>query len=244
LPLEDPSSPALVGFDPPWIVAGLLLIPYLVWGVYLLRLRLAEHVEIKPTVEIATVVAVIAYLGFQYFLLKTWLAPTPWKLLLATTALAISGAALYGHVVISLGSLLLVEMVMPAEVSAPQQPRYGAAEACERGGDFEGAAREYVAILRMFPKDATSALRAGDNLMKLDRFEEAVQHFEQGLALLESEERSLPVTNRLVEIYIRNLEQPEEARRVLGSFLDRFPQSERAEAVRARLQRIEEAPES
>lgn len=225
----------LVGFDALWVVAGLLFIPYLVWGVYLLRHHLDEHIEVRPSIQVGTLIAVVVFFSLQYLLLKTWLGPTPWKLMLAVAGLVISAVALYGHLIISLGSHLLVDMVFPTGGLDMREPRYGAAEACERMGDFEGAVREYTAIARMFPKDPTSVLRAADNLVKLGKEEDSLPYFEQGLDLLDSPESCLPVANRIVEIYIRALHQPEQAEAVLESFLRRFPDSERAESVRNRL---------
>ena len=90
----------------------------------------------------------------------------------------------------------------------------------------------------MFPGDQTSVLRAGDNLMKIGRAEEAVVYFERGLGLLRSPEQSLPLVNRLAEAYAKKLGRPEDAIRVLGAFVERFPGAEHTEAVQRRLERL------
>lgn len=229
----------LVGFDPLWIVAGLLFIPYLVWGVYLLRQQLDDHIEIRPAVKVLTLVGVIFFFALQYMLLKVWLGPTPWKLILAVLGLLISAVALYGHLLISLGSYLLTDLILPSGGLDMREPRYGGAEARERVGDFEGALREYLTIARMFPKDPVSVLRAGDNLVKLDRPEEAVKCFERGLALLHSAEKSLPVVNRVVELYMRELHRPDKAIEVLDAFVEKYPDFERVESIRLRIAQIQ-----
>lgn len=237
--MEPVSKSLTVGFDPAWVVSGLFFIPYLVFGVYLLRLRLGEHQEVRPSIEVLILGILVVFYAFQYFLMRAWLGPTPLRFVLAVTALLISGAALYGHLVISLGSHLLVDVIMPSSSEPVHEPRYGAAEACERAGDFQGAVREYLAVSRMFPRDFKSALRAGDNLMKLDRPEEAASQFERALQLMASPEQSLPVAFRLVEIYAAHLGRSADARRVLESYLGKFPESARADTVRTRLDRLE-----
>ncbi len=229
----------LVGFDPLWIVAGLLFIPYLVWGVYLLRQQLDEHIEIRPAVKVGTIIGVVIFFALQYLLLKTWLSNTPWKLMLAVLGLVISAMALYGHLAMSLLSYLLTDLILPTGGLDMREPRYGAAEACERVGDFEGALREYLVLARMFPKDATSVLRAADNLVKLNRPEEAVRCFERGLTLLDSPEKSLRVVNRVVDLYVRELHDVHSAIEALEAFIEKFPDYERVGAVRLRISQLQ-----
>ncbi|GMW02488.1 MAG: hypothetical protein AMXMBFR84_36240 [Candidatus Hydrogenedentota bacterium] len=237
LQLDNPS------FDAPWIIAGLLLIPYLCWGVYLLRFRLRHHLDFNRATETFTVAALLFFFLLQFSMLHQWLARSPALYLLASLGLIVSGVALYGPIVGSFVSHSLVELVMPGAHADVHEPRYGAGEAFERQSDFENAAREYMAVSRMFPKDATSPLRAADNLVKVERFEEAAEYFEIALGNSNSADQCLRITNRLADLYQRHLNQPADAVGVLEQYLADFPDTEFAESIRARLKRLREPGE-
>lgn len=223
----------------PWVLSGLLLIPYLTWGIFLLRQRLVYNVELDRAVETFTVAALIFFFIFEFSLLKVWLEHNPIKLVFSTLGLTASALALYGPLLISFGSHLIIDLIMPTGRFDPSVPQYGAAAGCEMRGDFEQAAREYATVARMFPRDAHAPLRAADNLMKLGQVEQAIPFFAQGLRNVRSSSEALRVSNRLFEIYQRQLEQPEKARAVLESFLERFPDAEYAASVRMRLDRLD-----
>ena len=227
----------------PWVLSGLLLIPYLTWGIFLLRQRLVYNVELDRAVETFTVAALIFFFIFEFSLLKVWLEHNPIKLVFSSMGLTASALALYGPLLISFGSHLIIDLIMPAGRFDPSVPQYGAAAGCEMRGDFEQAAREYAIVAKMFPRDAHAPLRAADNLMKLGQAERALPFFAQGLRNVRSSSEALRVSNRLFEIYQRQLEQPEKAKAVLESFLERFPDTEYAASVRMRLDRIN-APSS
>lgn len=237
-PMEPPQTRIIVGFDPPWVVTGLLFIPYLVWGVYLLRQRLDERSDTLPLVEALTLAAVAVFLGLQIHMLRVWMQHTPVQLVLSIIALAVSAVALYGHVAVSLVAHLFVEMMLPSGRHDASEPRYGDAESLERTGDFAGAARAYQAIGAAFPREPRPPLRAGDNLAKLGRYEEAAAEFERANRLLTQPEQSLRVTLRLVEIYTNRLQRPESAQRVLAYYVARHPNAERIDVVRQRLDRL------
>jgi predicted Zn-dependent protease len=183
--------------------------------------------------------AVVLFVLFQYRLMWAWLDQATWKFIPAVLALLASAVVLYGHTAVRLGSALLVNAFMPSAERRTREPEYAVAESQESHGDFDAAADTYQAVASAHRADPTAAVRAGDSLMKAGRVEEAAEAFEESLALLDSPDRSLPVTFRLAEIYARSLNRPGDARRVLEEFLARFPDAERAPAVRGRLQRMD-----
>ncbi|MCP4644513.1 MAG: tetratricopeptide repeat protein [bacterium] len=224
-------------YDIPSILCGLLLIPYLMWGVHLLRRR------ISPRGEAATLFGVVLFLIVEMSLLRGWLSHHPVHLILAGLGLVVSSLALYGPILVSFTSHLFTEMVMPRGAPPSNEPPYGAAEGMEMRGDFEGAAREYTALARMFPKLPRPALAAADNFMKTDNPDRAVEWFEKGLALTSSDKEALPITNRLHEVFARILHKPDDARRVLEDYLKRFPDSDHVGRVQCRLDRFAAQPE-
>ena len=54
-------------------------------------------------------------------------------------------------------------------------------------------------------------------------------------------ETALGVTNRVAEIYLRRLDQRDDAIRVLENYIETFPDAERTDSVRTRLDRIVES---
>ncbi|MBI4559549.1 MAG: hypothetical protein HY706_18335 [Candidatus Hydrogenedentes bacterium] len=215
-----------------------LLVPYFGWGVYTLRLRFRFHEELNPVVETTTLACLFVFYVFELALLSVWLEDNPVFLIFSVLGLVVSGAALYGSMAISLLSRVIVEMMMPSGHNSVAEPRYGPAEALERQGDFDGAVQEYMVIARIFPRDPTTAIRIGDNLMKLGRPQDAAPWFERGLANLNSPEKSLVVTNRLCEIYHRHLNRGDSATRVLQNYLEKFPTAEYAGTIRDRLRQL------
>jgi tetratricopeptide (TPR) repeat protein len=228
----------IADIDAPWAAALLLFIPYLLWGVYLLRQHFREGVEMHPAAEIGTLAGVVAFLYVEYLLLEAWLANTPVRYILFVLALLVSALALYGHLATSLTSQALARLVMPRGAHDLREPHYGAAEAHERLGDLPAAAAEYIAVAKMFPKDLRSRLRAADLLDKLGEKEQAAAWFEEALPLLERSDRLLTVSLRLAEIYER-LEQPSKASQVLRGYLRRFPDSDRSDMLHKRVARLE-----
>jgi len=233
------ADDGLTTFNLAWVVSGVLLIPYLTWGIFLLRQRLVYKVELDRAVETFTLAALIFFFIFEFSLLKMYLANNPIKLVFSTMGLVASGLALYGPLLVSFGSHFVIDLIMPTAHFDPNVPQYGVAAGCELRGDFEAAAREYATIARMFPRDAHANLRAADNFMKADNVELALPHFVQGLRSLASSSEALRVSNRLSEIYQRRLNEPQKAKEVLQSYLERFPNAEYADSVRSRIARID-----
>ncbi len=229
-------------FNIAWVLSGLLLIPYLTWGIFLLRQRLVFDVELDRAVETFTVAALVFFFIFEFTLLKVWLEHDPVKLVFATLGLVVSALALYGPLLVSFGSHLFVDLIMPTGKYDANVPQYGAAEGCEMRGDFPAAAREFAAISRMFPRDARAPLRAADNFMKSGELDQAVPLFVHGLGNLKNPSEALRVTNRLCEIYLRQLDEPAKAKALLQSFLERFPDAEYAPSVQQRLERMKDSP--
>ncbi len=233
----------MVGFDISWVIAGLLLIPYLIWGVYALRQRFQAGFEFPPVIEGITLVGLIFFYVFQYHLLRAWLENDPAWLYLALIGLFISGVALYGHMAVSLSTHLVMEAISP---QAPQihQPNYHAGEALEQVGDYEGAAREYQTVAAMFPKDAKAAILAADNLVRIGQYEEAVAWFERGLDCFTTDVQALPTVYRLADLYQHRLDRPNATIEVLNEFVEKYPNSPHVAAVANRLKRLTSEAES
>lgn len=219
------------------LLTGAAFIPYFAWGFYVLRRRYRYHEDMPLRVEALTVTALLLFLALETRLLHRFMDDSPGYFFFAVLGLLVSGAALYGSMAISLTSQLIVEMVMPSERSKTFEPSYAPAEALERQEDWEGALQEYLVIARMFPREPTVLLRIAEAHLRLGRATDAAAWFERALNHIDTPERSLHVANRLCELYNRQLERPNEAIRVLETYLQRYPDAEHAESVRERVKR-------
>ncbi len=221
-----------------------VLIPYFAWGIYTLRLRFRYHEELAPKTEALTLLAVGVFFCVEMALVRAYIGrQMPLYYTFAILGVVVSGVALYGPLVVSLVSLVLVDLVVPAERSKTHEPRYAPAEALERAADYEGALREYMVIARIFPRDPTALVRIGDMYTKLSQPAEAAQWFERALRYIDTPQKSLQVTNRVSEIYNRQLGRPLDAIRVMEAYLAKFPAAEYAESVRERMLRLKGQPE-
>ncbi len=220
------------------IISGVILIPYVVWGVYTLRLRLRYYEELHPVVEVVTLAAVAVFYIVEMFLLHAYLRTMPVLYTFAILGLFVSGAALYGPMVISLLSQVMVDSVMPKERSKTHEPDYAPAYALERQSDFEGALREYLVIARIFPKDPTPVTRMAEIEAQLSHPAEAARWFERALDMLDSEEKCLHVVNRLYQLYVRELDNKAAAEAAMNRYLSRFPNAAHGESIRLRIERL------
>jgi tetratricopeptide (TPR) repeat protein len=232
----------MFGLELSWILSGLSLVPYLLWGVYCLDQQLRREEELDITAQALTLAALIPFYAFQYEMLKSSLVNSNLKFALAIIGLMMSGAALYGPLAASFVSHLVVESVMPSHRKYVHEPRFGPGEAMEEVGNYEAAAQEYMAVAKMFPKDPGAALRTADNLMKCGKLEEAAPWFEKTLDNMTSAKQSLAVTFRLFELYTRALNKPEAGLRILEKYVQRFPETEYVSAVRRRIASFCEPP--
>lgn len=220
------------------ILSVLLLLPYFAWGLYTLRVRYVYHDEFSKPAEAITVTSVLAFFILESYLLGTWMKDTTILYLFTVLGLVVSGVALYGPVLVSLASQVFVDMILPPSGDQVDEPQFAPAEALERVGDYEGAIEEYLVMMRIFPKEASIALHIANAYTELDRYEDSVEWFGRGLNLLSEPDRAWRVTNRLYDIYLRRLEQPGDALRILENFLEQFPDAERADVARARIERL------
>ena len=221
------------------ILSGLLLLPFFAWGLYTLRLRFLLHHELHPAIEAATLVGVLIFFLLEFRYVERAVGREMGLYVLALTGLYISGAALYGHMVISLLSHVIMGSILPSRHDNVHTPAYGTAEAMEEAGDFAGAVREYTFITRTFPRDHRAQIRLADNLERLGRHEESALWFEKAFNSADGDENCLQIVNRLFEIYYRRLDRLDDAERILEDFLDKYPDSPYSDKVSRRLSKLE-----
>lgn len=222
------------------VISGVALIPYFGWGIFTLRLRYRYHEELTLVAEAGTLCGVVVFFVIELLLFRLTLSRMPIQFMFAILGLVVSGAALYGPLLVSFGSRLVVDIIAPGDRTPTNEPKFGPAEALERQGDSEGALHEYMVMARIFPREPSVLLRIANTLVRLSREEEAVEWFERALALMKSPEKSLQVANRLSSLYNRQLNRPADAVRVLEEYVERFPQSEYADNVHERLARLKQ----
>lgn len=221
-----------------FVVTVLLMIPFLAWGIYLLRERYLLHHELPFRIEVYSLLGVIGFLTVQLMLIRAWMGDVSAFYAFTALALAAASTALYGPTLVSVVSQEIVNLMHPPREEHVDAPNFSLAEGLEARGDHEGALREYMVTARIFPKDAETAFRVGHVLIELERFEEAAASLERGLHQSTDPERALLATNRLSDLYRERLGRVDDAARTLQAYLDHYGDSPRAELVIRKLERL------
>ncbi len=214
-------------------LAEIIMVPYIGWGIHVLRRRYHHHEDLSLAFEAGTMLGVGVLFILEASLLRVWGTHQPLVYLFALLGLCMATIALYGHVAVSLASRLLVDMVLESDDGDSGQPRFGPAESLERQKDYQGALQEYMVLARVYPGNPTVLCRVGENMVRLERYAEAVPWFERALPLLDRPNRAGAVATRLAGILHRHLDCEDEAREVLNAFIARFPDTPDAQAARA-----------
>ena len=195
--------------------------------------------ELEASIKWITVAGVIAFLTIELFILRKWMGDLSIYYMFTTLGLMLSTAALYGHLIVSIASQIAVDMIHPPDKHEAHIPDFAPAEALDEIGDYEGALNEYLVIGRIFPNEPDPILRLADAYMNLDDIDQALKYFLKGLSLINAPNRALRITNRIAGIYSRTLDLPEEAKKVLQSFVKRFPTADECSSVLRRLDAME-----
>lgn len=221
-----------------FVVTVLLMVPFLAWGIYLLRVRYLLHHESPFRIEVYSLLGVVGFLSVQLILIREWMGDVSAFYAFTALSLAAASTALYGPTLVSVVSQEIVNLMHPPHDQRVEEPNFNLAEGLEARGDHEGALREYMVTARIFPKDAETAFRVGHVLIELERFDDAAASLERGLHQSTDPERSLLATNRLSDLYRERLGRTEDAARTLQAYLDRYGDSPRAELVTRKLERL------
>lgn len=223
-----------------FIISTSLMVPFFAWGIYTLRARYVHHEEIPRNVEVATLGGVVLFCVLQFVLLGKWMGGLEIIYIFTVLSVLVSAAALFGPMFVSVASQTVVDFVHPYAEDQSHSPQFGPADALEKSGDLEGALHEYMILARVYPKHAETSLRTGNALAELGRYDEAAAALSRGMEMLDDPERALMIANRLSDIYVNQLDRKEDARNVLSEYIDSFPDGNRVESVRRKLERISE----
>ena len=221
------------------ILSLLLLIPYISWGVYTLRLRYQFNEELQPHFEWITLAAVGLFSTLEILMIRASMGHNVIPFLFAVLGVMAATAALYGPMLVSVASNLAVDMIHPEHKPDDDQPDYGPAEALENVGDWEGALKEYTVIARIYPKEPEPVIHMANMLVELANPHEAARMFERALNLMSDMERAWRCANRLSGIYERDLHDTPAAKRVLEEYLTKYPDNTVTDTVQKRINRLE-----
>ncbi|MBX3179597.1 MAG: hypothetical protein KF886_19755 [Candidatus Hydrogenedentes bacterium] len=219
------------------IVGILLLVPFFGWAVVLLRRRFLYYEENSILVEALTAGGLVLFLWIEAAALRHALGHQLLYYLFALLGLAVAAFALYAHVLISLASRVLVDLVLAGDVTPADQPRFGPVEALERSEDYEGALQEYLVLARIYPRNFEVLQRTARIHELLERPEEASVWYQRARKRAAGPDEALVAVNRLCALYDGDLKVPNEADSALLAFLSDYPDSLDAPVVRDRLER-------
>lgn len=219
-----------------------LMVPFLGWGFYVLRVRTVRDEELPTTIEAVTIGGLIVFYAFQFALFEALLGDRLPLLFGACLVIVGAGGALYGSTIASMISRLLVGVFLPTAGAPVRTPHLGAGERLERLDDLEGALHEYESVARVFPDHPDVSLRMGALLARLGRHNEAVGCLARAIAANRDPEEAFPLVVRMVEILDIDLGDRKQATGTLEEFVRRFHGSSEAGRAQARLERLIAAP--
>jgi len=203
---------------------------FLAFGTWSLHKRFQKHEEWPLRTQMLVLSGVSVFYLLEIPTLRFVLHESIIQFVFALLGLLVAGLSLYGHIIVSVISRLLVEFLVPDNPAAAVTPRLGPAEALERQEDWEGALNEYYILARIYPRNAMICVRAANNLLRLDRGEEAVAWFERAIKYTDKAEDNLMLVRRLCDT-LETLHQPERINEVLHCFAERFSDHESARTI-------------
>jgi tetratricopeptide (TPR) repeat protein len=218
------------------LVGIALLVPFFGWAIVLLRRRFQYYEENSLALEMLTAGGLALFLWIEVSILGQALSD---KLLylFAILGLSVSTFALYAHLLISLASRIVVDMISPRGESAAYQPRFGPVDALEREEDYEGALQEYLVLARIYPRNFEVLSRTGRVQEILGNMEEAVTWYQRARKRAARADEALAAVNHLCNLYDTKLNQPEQADHELATFIQDYPNSLDRDIVVERLER-------
>jgi tetratricopeptide (TPR) repeat protein len=220
----------------------LLFIPFFGWGIYTLIQRYRFHEEFSTRVEAATLGGLVLFYLIEANEMQVVMDDSILMQIVTSLGLFVSSLALYGHMLISFSSRLVVGVLAPGDEMVSDRPRFGPAEILERAGDYEDALQEYFVLLRIFPRHPAVHARVANCYLELKQADKAVPWFLRAMKNLPREKERLPVLTRLCDVYQNNLQDRASARAALRAHLKKYPESPQAETIQRRIARLE-APE-
>lgn len=217
--LLDITSPLL------YLAIGSAMIVFVLFGVWSLRQRFRRYEEWALRTQVVVLLAVFAFYTLEIKALRLLLVGEPVYFMFALLGLAAAGFALYGHILVSLLSRLMVEAVIPDNPSRYDVPRLGPAEILEHEEDWAGALNEYYVLARVYPGNAQIYGRIANNLIRLERHGEAVKWLERSIEATDQPRDALVVLRRLWDTHAA-LGEHQQAKKAVLAFTRRFPDFE------------------
>jgi len=224
---------SMMALDAIALSAGLL---FVVIGVWSLRKRFQKHEEWPLRVQMFMLAGVLGFYLIEITILRVVIRENVMHFIFALLGLLVAGAALYGHIAVSVVSRLMVELLVPDNPAAATTPRLGPAEALERQGNWEGALNEYYILARIYPRNPMLCVRAANNLLKMNRCEEAVAWFERAIKYADKADDNLAIVRRLCDV-LESLEQHDRANEALRLFTLRFADHDASREIAAAIER-------
>lgn len=132
----------------------------------------------------------------------------------------------------------LLSIVQPSGTSTPYARQFSDAEAMAARGDFVGAMAAYRIEMDRHPTNVALRLQAAEVLVRANDHRSAEQLFVEARRLTTGFSEELYATQRLIDLRLGPLAEPERALPELRRIVDRFPNSAEARGARDAIARI------
>lgn len=212
-------SPAL------FVITCVNIVFFVGLGIWSLHQRFKEHKEWTLRTQALVLFIVLFFYIIEISTLRSLLIGENVYFIFAFLGLLAAGLALYGHIVVSFFTRLLVDLVAPDNPANASIPRLGPAEILEHEQDWEGALNEYYVLAHIYPGNAVIYTRIANNLLRLGRSREAAQWFERSIQYTQNPGDALVLLRRLWDVYEQAGEHAN-ARQAAFRFIHRFPDYE------------------
>lgn len=205
-----------------YLFGGILLALFLGVGIWSLHGRFHRQEEWGVGRQLVLLGAVIVFCSLEIMTLRELMDDDIVLFIFSLLGLLVSGMALYGHLVISLLSRLLVELILPDHPATRDQPRLMPAEKLEKQGNWQGALEEYLILAHMYPGHGVVLSRITRNLIHQKRFMEALHWFERLIKHARRAEEASELLKQLITVFTEQRDLPS-LRNTILLFLQRFP---------------------
>jgi thioredoxin-like negative regulator of GroEL len=165
-------------------------------------------------------------------------------ILFAVMSVFAAGYTIYRitHAVPEGAARALLRFTFPSGNSTPYQPTYSHLQAFAARGDISSAHAGYQEAIRLNPTDPEPRFQLAELLMQDSKPAKAAWYLGQARRLsTNNPARELYATQRMIDLYLGPLDDPNRAMMELKRLIDRFPDSREAQSARAVLKELRSA---
>lgn len=226
--LQDSTQPFF------YVTGGVILALFLGVGIWSLHVRFHLQQEWSVRRQLVVLGMVLLFFGYEIITVQQLIQDDIALFIFTLLGLLVAGMALYGHLVVSLLSRILVELILPDHPGISTAPQLEHAAQLEKQGDWEGALKEYFVLVHIYPGNPAVLSRITANLICQKRYTEASHWFDRLVTYAERPDEARALLEQMAAAFTDEKDLPL-LRNGMFCFLQRFPQQTEIKAQLAHL---------